>query len=107
MKEFVIGFGFLSGLWIAVGVNPEAEIINAFAEVIKELGSSLGFIFYLISLIVLILSLLSAYRLGGNLGLIAIGFAFAGGLLIIVLPPLGIILVIIGIVMGFGATRGS
>lgn len=28
VQEFVLGFGFLSGLWIHVGVNPESEIAS-------------------------------------------------------------------------------
>lgn len=28
VQGFVLGFGFLSGLWIHVGVNPESEIAS-------------------------------------------------------------------------------
>ena len=32
--QFVIGFGFLSGLWTAMGINPENVIITALGSVV-------------------------------------------------------------------------
>jgi len=29
ITDFVVGFGFINGLWIAAGVDPESEIIKA------------------------------------------------------------------------------
>ena len=41
-QEFVLLFGFLSGLWIYAGVNPEAEIAKAFIEMINSLIPGTG-----------------------------------------------------------------
>jgi len=100
IREFVIGLGFLSGLWISIGINPESEIIKAFAQVLKELGSNLGFLFYIIPIIVFIGSIFVAYQQGGKLGLFAIGAGFLGGLLIVPASILGVIFVIVGFVLG-------
>lgn len=43
LYEFVIGLGFLSGLWIAIGVDPEAEIFKAFSTIINTLNPNSGF----------------------------------------------------------------
>ncbi|HZK60604.1 MAG TPA: hypothetical protein VFC41_00920 [Anaerovoracaceae bacterium] len=35
VNEFVLGFGFISGLWIHAGINPESELIKAFAVIVS------------------------------------------------------------------------
>lgn len=101
IEIFVIGFGFLSGLWIHVGVNPETEIIKAFSSIIKTLNASFGFsfLFWIIPIIVLVGSIIGSLVVGGWLGLIAVGFAFLGG--IFINSTFGIICLFIGIVLGF------
>ena len=58
VQEFVIGFGFLSGLWIYAGVNPETEIIKALSSVIKELSPDpmYSFMFWIIPIIITLAS---------------------------------------------------
>ena len=34
VQEFVVGFGFLSGLWIYAGVDPTAEILKSFSAIV-------------------------------------------------------------------------
>lgn len=101
VQEFVLGFGFLSGLWIHVGVNPESEIIKAFASIIQELSPDpiYSFAFWLIPIIATLGSLAGSYFLGGWLGLIAVGLAFIGG--IFISSGFGVFMLIIGILVGF------
>ena len=47
LRELIIVFGFLEGLWLAVGVNPEAEIIKAFTGVLADLEVGAGYIIFL------------------------------------------------------------
>ncbi len=105
INTFVIGFGFLSGLWIAVGVDPEAEIFNAFSTVINTLNPNSGFsiLFFLMPIIILLGSVIGAFSLGGNLGLVAVGCGFLGGLLILISPIISIILLFVGIIIGKSA----
>ena len=107
IQEFVIGFGFLSGLWIYVGVNPETEIFNALLTVMNTLNPnhSLGFIFWLIPVVILLLSILGTYFTGGWIGMIAIGVAFLSGILIE--STIGIILLGLALVLGFIAPNLS
>jgi len=101
VQEFVMGFGFLSGLWIYAGINPETEIIKAFATVIQELSPNpmYSFLFWIIPIIGTLISLGGSYFLGGWVGLIAVFFAFIGG--IFIGSTFGIICLVIGIVVGF------
>jgi hypothetical protein len=107
VNEFVIGLGFLSGLWIAVGIDPQAEIFRAFATIIKTLNPNSGFglLFYIILIIILICSILGTYFMGGKLGSIAVVSGFLGGLLILVSPWISIILLFIGMRLGIIAVR--
>lgn len=95
VQEFVIGFGFLSGLWIHVGINPETEIIKAFSSITPSLA------FWIIPVITTLGSLVGSYFLGGWLGLIAVGLAFIGG--IFFSSNLGVICLILGVLIGFAA----
>lgn len=101
VQEFVLGFGFLSGLWIHVGVDPETEVIKAFAQIINQLAPSSGFslIFWLIPIVVFIVSIAGSFLIGQLLGLIAVGLAFLGG--VFISSIIGIVLLIAGIILGF------
>ena len=77
--EFVILFGFLNGLWIYSGVNPEAEILKAFTDLVPETSS---IFFWLITLILTSGTIAAAYKIGRRLGLLAILAAFLGGIFI-------------------------
>ena len=101
VQEFVLGFGFLSGLWIYAGINPETEIIKAFASIIQELSPNptYSFLFWLIPIIGTLGSLAGSYFLGSWLGLIAVFFALIGG--IFIGSTFGIICLVIGIILGF------
>lgn len=101
-EEFVIGLGFTSGLWLAVGIDPEAIIFDSLLNVVKAYTPyfKFGFIFYLLPIIVTVLSLWCAYLMGGNVGVIGVACAFLGGLLILIYPLVGIVLFIIGGYLG-------
>jgi len=101
VDEFVVGFGFFSGLWICIGVNPETEFIKAFTDVVNQLAPQWGFIFWLIPVVVTLGSVVGAYFMGGWFGLGAVGLAFLGGCFIT--NPVGIWLLIIGMLIGFFA----
>jgi len=77
--EFVILFGFLNGLWIYAGVNPESEILKAFTDLVPAMSS---FLFWLITIILTVGTILAAYKIGEWVGLVAILAAFLGGVFI-------------------------
>ena len=106
-NEFVIGLGFLSGLWITVGIDPLAEVFKALATIINTLNpdSGFGFLFFVIPIIILFCSILGTYFMGGKLGLVAVGCGFFGGLLILLSPIISAILLILGMGVGIVAVN--
>ena len=97
VQEFVIGIGFLNGLWIYTGVNPETEILKAFTASIPEMSSLL---FWIGVLILTVIPIAATYLIGKWLGLLAVFLAFIGGILI---ASWGIWPLMIGIIMGLFA----
>lgn len=101
VQEFVLGFGFLSGLWIHVGIDPEDELFKALLSIINTLSPNqaptMSFYFWLLPVIGLVVSIAGSYAMGGWLGLVAVGLAFIGGVFI---GPIGILLVIIAVIIG-------
>lgn len=101
-KECVIGIGFLSGLWFAIKFDPQAELFNVLAEIIKILmpESNLGLFLLIIPVIIFVLSIFAAYNMGGELGLIAVFCGFLSGGLILVTKGYSIFILFVGWVLG-------
>ena len=59
IKDIMVTFGLASGLFMAVGVNPEAEILKGFIEFINFYipVSGLSFLFLLLPSILFIIAL--------------------------------------------------
>lgn len=108
INEFVIGLGFLSGLWIAVGIDPQAELFKALNTFLNYVNpeSRLGILFFLVPIVILFCSIIGAYFLGGKLGLIAVAFGFLGGLLFLASPLISIFVLFLGMVLGIIAVAG-
>ena len=101
VHEFVIAFGFLSGVWINIGINPETELLNAFAEVMNTLqpDNQLGFFFWILPIIMIVGSLVATYIMARIPGLIAVGIAFISRIFYTTL--FGQILLVIAIILGY------
>lgn len=104
VQEFVIGFGFFSGLWIYVGVDPEAQLAEALLSVLKaispSMASNMSILFWVIPIIMTIGSIVASLLIGGWLGLVAVFLAFLGGVFI---GSIGVWLLLSGVVLGFVA----
>ena len=100
IQEFVLGFGFISGVFTRIGIDPEAEIIKAFASIIETLSPNSGFslIFWLLPIASTIVSIIGSLVIGGWLGLIAVVLAFLGGVFLD--NVIGITLLLVGVVLG-------
>jgi hypothetical protein len=103
VQEFVLGLGFLSGLWIYVGVDPKAEIFKIFYNIIQSISPNplYSFLFWFIPALLTVIAVVGAYRTGGVLGIAAVVLAFFAGLLIN--TPTAIILLLAAIIAGFAA----
>ena len=78
VQEFVIGLGFLSGM----GIDPEGMIIQALSQALPNPSFGFKALFFLLPLIITIISILGAFAIGGWLGITAVGLAFIGGIFI-------------------------
>ena len=109
LRELIIGFGFLSGIWLAVGINPTAEILGTFTDILNKLEVNIGYTFLLqvLPIILFLVFMCLIYSRGGKLGLVAVACAFIGGLLILTIPILSVILLFSGMGIGHFARRGE
>lgn len=104
--QFVIGLGFLSGIWTAIGIDPEEVILNLLGSVTAEIypDPTLRQLFIILPLILLAVSIWGAYKKGRVLGLVSVVIAYVAGLSILVALWTSLILLLTAIVAGYLAT---
>jgi hypothetical protein len=104
--QFTIGLGFLSGLWTAIGIDPGEVVLNLLGTVTGEIwpDPTLRQLFILLPLILLVISVLGAYKRGKALGLASVLIAYVAGLSILVALWTSILLLFAAIVTGYLAT---
>ena len=104
--ESVVGLGFFSGLWTAIGINPQSVIIGLIGQSASRLypDPAIRALFIILPTVLLVLSVVSAYRRGKIPGLISVVIAYAGGLLILTSPVSAIILLLVAVATGILAT---
>ncbi|MGA2913410.1 MAG: hypothetical protein ABSE07_07830 [Methanoregula sp.] len=105
--QFVIGLGLLSGAWTAIGIDPEAVILNILGDMVETAYSDPGVRSFLLILptILLVISIIGAYRQGRVLGLISVIVAYIAGLFILVSNTTSLVLIGIAIIIGYLATN--
>jgi hypothetical protein len=105
--QFVLGLGFLSGLWTAIGINPQEIILNILGTVTESVYSdpAIRFLFIIVPTILLIVSIVGAYKKGKVLGLISVIVAYFAGLFFIVSTTTSVIFLCIAISIGYLATN--
>ena len=101
ITDFVVGFGFINGLWIAAGVDPESEIIKAFQQAILQNDPNNPFIilFPIIPYLVLLATLLAMFKLGGLVGFIMVFFGFLAGALLLVSNGYSIFILVLVLIL--------
>ena len=104
-KQSVIFFGFLSGFWTAIGINPEKIIFGYWQPFVAKLGANALYLFGILPFILLIVSLYLIYTKAKWLGFIAVIFGYLGGLVILVSPVYSVILLIIAWIIGYFAVN--
>ena len=108
LKESVILFGFLNGLFVSIGVNPGATLLAVIANTIDSLTGGNGLARLLLTLLPLVLVGLALYLIGkrgGWLGFLAVGLAFVSGLWLLAAPTLATLLLLASLALGVIATR--
>jgi hypothetical protein len=104
--QFTIGLGFLSGIWTAVGIDPEEVILNLIGSVTGEIypDPRLRQLFIILPAILLLISVWGAYKKGRVLGLVSVVIAYMAGLSILVALWTTLILLLAAIITGYFAT---
>lgn len=107
LKESVILFGFLNGLFLALGVNPGAELLEVLRGIVERLasGQAVALVFTLLPLALVALMLFLIYKRGGWLGFVAVGAAFVAGLWLLSAPSASFFLLVGALALGVVATR--
>jgi hypothetical protein len=107
-KELVVGFGFFTGLWVAVGVSPNQAIINFLKPLLENLHPTLKTVFIIIPIILFLgtlITVLKVYRYGKLGGAIAVFLAFAAGTLMLKMPQYSAPLLIAAFIIGWLSFR--
>jgi hypothetical protein len=104
--QFVIGLGFVSGLWTAIGIDPQAVILNTLGNVVYTFYSDppVRSIFIILPMILLIISVHRAYKKGRLFGLISVIIAYLAGVSLFVSTSTALVLLGIAIFIGYLAT---
>ncbi len=106
-KEFIILFGFLNGVWLAVGVNPGERLYDVFVNAIARAdptGVAVPLLL-LAPLAVLAFIIMLIHRKGGWLGIMAVITGFISGMFVLTVPVMSLTLLAVAFVLGYFATR--
>jgi hypothetical protein len=104
--QFTIGLGFLSGLWTAIGIDPENVVLDLLGTMTGQIYSDplVRHLFILLPAILFLLSVWGAYKRGKSLGLASVVIAYVAGLSILVALWTSLALLLAAIVTGYLAT---
>lgn len=105
VKQFVLGFGFLSGIWVKIGFDPEDFILNYAHKALDFVfpGNILSPWFWIVPVLLLAVSIYGSYVNGKVLGILAVFIAFMAGLSF---PEMYFfVLLILAVIVGFIASR--
>lgn len=106
LKSFVIGFGFLSGLWVHIGIDPRSVVAQWLQQLLLTIDPAHSTWFALVFLygptVLTFLAIILIYRRAGILGFIAVALAYTAGIL---LNLTSIPLLLLAVVIGWFAAR--
>ena len=107
IREFVIGLGFLSGIFTAIGIDPQQVVISIIGKAVVSLcpDPEISALLIILPTILLLISLVTAYLKGRILGLMSVLVAYCAGILILVSTVLALILLAGAIGTGYLATN--
>ena len=105
--QFVIGLGFLSGLWTAIGIDPQEMILNILGNAADSVYSdpTVRILLLIIPTILFIISIIGAYTKGKVLGLISVIVAYIAGVFILISTTTALVFLGIAIIIGYLATN--
>jgi hypothetical protein len=108
LRQLIVSFGFLEGVWLAIGLRPTEAVFDLLSKFLLIFFSNnfiLVFFLKILPVTIFLLSLYLIYRLGGLLGFFAVSIAFISGLLIFSAPFAAVIFLILALGIGFFAKK--
>ena len=107
IRQFVIGLGFLSGIFTAIGIDPQQEVITIVGGAVASvyLHPEISALFLVLPTLLLIISLIAAYRKGKVLGLASVLVAYCAGIVILGSIAISLLLLTGAVVLGLVATN--
>jgi len=107
--QFVIGLGFFSGLWTAIGIDPQAVIVDFLGNAVDTVYSDpvIRSLFLILPTILLLISILGAYTKGRIPGLISVIIAYVAGLFILASTVTALVILVVAIIIGYLAPKRS
>jgi predicted branched-subunit amino acid permease len=107
IRQSVIGLGFLSGIFTAIGIDPQQVVISVIGTAVGSFypDPEISALFIILPTILIIISLIAAYLRGRILGLVSVLVAYCAGILLLVSTVLALILLTGAIGIGYLATN--
>lgn len=108
LEEFVVIFGYGTGLFMAVGFNPQEGVLHG-AEVFVETilpDPVVRFGVALLLLLLLVISVRKAFATGGPAGIFAIVMGVLAGLSTTLTPLVGLGMLALALITGYIAVWG-
>jgi hypothetical protein len=107
IRQFVIGLGFLSGIFTAIGIDPQVILLRIIGNAVGSVypGPQVSYMFFILPTVLLLISLIAAFMKGKVLGLVSVVVAYCSGVLIFISAVLSIMLLLLAVALGFLATN--
>jgi predicted branched-subunit amino acid permease len=107
IRQFVIGLGFLSGIFTAIGIDPQVILLRIIGNAVGSVypDPQVSYMFFILPTVLLLVSLIAAFMKGKVLGLVSVIVAYCSGVLIFISAVLSITLLLLAVALGFLATN--
>jgi len=105
--QSVIGLGFLSGVWTALGIDPEEVFLTTLGTAITAVcpDPAIRTLFLLLPTALFLISAYGAYRKGKAVGIIAVIVAYVAGLSVLVSLVTMLVFLLFAVLLGYLATN--
>jgi hypothetical protein len=105
--QVVIGFGFLSGLWTAIGIDPEGILLSFLEKAVDIVypDPTIRYLFLILPTLLLIVSIIGAYSAGKMMGLVSVLIAYISGLLLVSRTGIALVLLCGAVLLGYLSTN--
>jgi hypothetical protein len=98
--RWVIGSGFFSGLWLALGIHPKIDIWSIVSTFFNNINPWIRLLIVALPTIYTVILMLRILHKGGGPGMFSVFLAYVGGAIIISNPIVGFIVTVAAVLIG-------